>query len=60
MLSRLQFVSLCRKSIKKKWSKNTANASTTRRSPLMIGLSMIAEAKKHMDGEIDALFCLTL
>jgi hypothetical protein len=34
--------------------------STTRRSPLMVGLSMIAEAEKHMDGEIDALFSLTL
>jgi hypothetical protein len=36
------------------------NASTTRRSPLTVGPSMTAEAEKHMDGEIDALFCLTL
>jgi hypothetical protein len=27
---------------------------------LTVGLSMIAEAEKHMDGEIDALFSLTL
>jgi hypothetical protein len=40
--------------------KNTMKASTTRRSPLMVGPSMIAEAEKHIDGEIDALFCLTL
>jgi hypothetical protein len=31
-----------------------------RRSLLMVGPSMTAEAEKHMDGEIDALFCLTL
>jgi hypothetical protein len=40
--------------------KNTAKTSTTRRSPLMVGSSMITEAEKHMDGEIDALFSLTL
>jgi hypothetical protein len=31
-------------------------ASTTRRRPLMVGLSMPAEAEKHMDDEIDAFF----
>jgi hypothetical protein len=40
--------------------KNMVIASTTRRNPLMVGLSMTAEAEKHMDGEIDALFSLTL
>jgi hypothetical protein len=30
------------------------------RSPLTVGRSMTVEAEKHMDGEIDALFCLTL
>jgi hypothetical protein len=34
--------------------------STTRRSPLTVGSSMTAEAEKHMDGEIDTLFSLTL
>jgi hypothetical protein len=29
-------------------------------SPLMAGPSMTVEAEKHMDGEIDALFYLTL
>jgi hypothetical protein len=60
VLSRLQFASPCRKSIRKKWSKNTAKASTTRRSPFMVGPSMTAEAEKHMDGEIDVMFSLTL
>jgi hypothetical protein len=54
-----QFASPCRKSIRKKWSKNTANASTMR-SPLTVGPFMTAEAEKQMDGEIDALFSLTL
>jgi hypothetical protein len=40
--------------------KNMADASTKRRSPLMVGPSMTVEAEKHMDGEIDALFSLTL
>jgi hypothetical protein len=40
--------------------KYTAKASTTRRSPLMAGPSMTVEAEKHIDGEIDALFPLTL
>jgi hypothetical protein len=40
--------------------KNTTKASTMRRSPLMAGPSMTTEAEKHMDGEIDALFRLTL
>jgi hypothetical protein len=40
--------------------KNMAKTSTTRRSPLTVRSSMTAEAEKHMDGEIDALFCLTL
>jgi hypothetical protein len=35
-------------------------ASTTRRSPLMVELSMRTEAEKHMDNEINALFSLTL
>jgi hypothetical protein len=48
------------KSIRKKWSKNTAKALTTRRSPLMAWPSMTVEVEKHMDGEIDALFSLTL
>jgi hypothetical protein len=40
--------------------KNTAEASTMRRSPLTVKPSMTAEVEKHMDSEIDALFCLTL
>jgi hypothetical protein len=40
--------------------KNTMKASTTRRSPLTVGPCMAAEAEKHTDGEIDALFSLTL
>jgi hypothetical protein len=40
--------------------KNTVKASTTRKSSLTTGLSMTAEVEKNMDGEIDALFCLTL
>jgi hypothetical protein len=40
--------------------KNMVKASTTRRRPLTTGPSMTAEAEKHMDGEIDALFHLTL
>jgi hypothetical protein len=60
VLSHLQFASLSRKCIRKKWSKNMANASTTRRSLLTVELSMTVEAEKHMDDEIDALFCLTL
>jgi hypothetical protein len=48
------------KSIRNKWSKNMVKTSTTRRSPLTVGSSMTAEAEKHMDGEIDALFSLTL
>jgi hypothetical protein len=60
VLSRLQFAFSCRKSIRKKWSKNTTKTSTTRRSSLMVGSSMTVEAEKHMDGEIDALFSLTL
>jgi hypothetical protein len=31
-----------------------------RRSPLTAGPYMTAEAKKHMDGEIDAMFSLSL
>jgi hypothetical protein len=31
-----------------------------RSSPLTVGLAMTAEAEKHMNGEIDGLFCLTL
>jgi hypothetical protein len=60
VLSHLQFASLSRKCIQKKWSKNTEKASTTRRSSMIDELSMTAEAEKHMDDEIDALFCLTL
>jgi hypothetical protein len=60
VLSRLQFASPCMKNIRNKWSKNMTKTSTTRRSPLMAGPSMAAEAEKHMDGEIDALFSLTL
>jgi hypothetical protein len=56
VLSRLQFVSLCRKSIRKKWLNNMAKASTTRKGSLTVGPSMPAKAKNHMDGEIDALF----
>jgi Ca2+/H+ antiporter len=40
--------------------KNTMKASTMRMSPLMVGPSMIAEEEKHMDGEINAMFSLTL
>jgi hypothetical protein len=60
VLSHLQFASPWRKSISKKWSKNTAKASTMRKRPLMVGPSMIAKAEKHMDSEIDALFYLAL
>jgi hypothetical protein len=42
------------------WSKDMVKTSTMRRSPLTARPSMIAEAEKHMDGEIDALFPLTL
>jgi hypothetical protein len=44
----------------KKWSKCTVKASTGRTSPLTVEPSMLAEAEKHMDGEIDVVFCLTL
>jgi hypothetical protein len=40
--------------------KNTAKASTMRRSLLTVMPSMIGEVEKHTDGEIDALFSLTL
>jgi hypothetical protein len=60
VLSRLQFAFLCRKSIRKKWSKNTTKASITRRSPLTARPSMPTEEEKHMNDEIDALICLTL
>jgi hypothetical protein len=40
----------------KKYSK----ASTMRRSPLTAEPSMTVEAEKHMDGDINVLFCLTL
>jgi hypothetical protein len=60
VLSRLQFSSLCRNSIRKKWSKNMSKGSTTRRIPLTTELSMTVEVEKNMDGEIDALFFLTL
>jgi hypothetical protein len=40
--------------------KNMAKASTTRRSPLLVEPSMTAEAEKHTDGEINALFSLFL
>jgi hypothetical protein len=36
------------------------NASTIRRSPLTVRPSIPAGAEKNMDGEIDALFYLTL
>jgi hypothetical protein len=45
--------------MRKKWPKNMAKASSTR-SPLTAGPFMIAVAKKHMDGEINTLFSLTL
>jgi hypothetical protein len=45
---------------KKEVVKNTVKTSTTRRSPLTVGPSMTTEAEKHMDGEIDVLFSLTL
>jgi hypothetical protein len=60
VLSYLQFVSICRKSIRKNWSNNMAKTSTTKRSQLMVGPFMPMEAEKHMDGEIDVLFSLTL
>jgi hypothetical protein len=56
VLSYLQFASLCRKSIRKKWSNNMVKTSTTRRSPFMVEPSMPTEVEKHMNGEIDALF----
>jgi hypothetical protein len=40
--------------------KNTANASTMRKSPVTAELSMTLEAEKHIDGGIDVLFSLTL
>jgi hypothetical protein len=40
--------------------KNTVKTSTTRRNPLTVRPSMIAEVDKHMEGEINALFYLTL
>jgi hypothetical protein len=40
--------------------KNVAKASTTRRSALTTRPSMTMEAEKHIDSEIDALFCSTL
>jgi hypothetical protein len=40
--------------------KNTVKASTMRRSPLTAELSMTVEVEKNMDGEIDAIFSLTL
>jgi hypothetical protein len=40
--------------------KNTVKASTMRRNPLTAGSSMTEDAEKHMDGEIDVLFSLTL
>jgi hypothetical protein len=60
VLSYLQFASSYRKSIRKKWCKNTVKTSTMRRSPLTAKQSMIAETEKHMDIEIGALFSLTL
>jgi hypothetical protein len=42
----------------KKWSKCTVKASTSRTSPLTIRLSMSVEAEKHMNGEIDVVFCV--
>jgi hypothetical protein len=48
------------KKYKEEVVKNMTKASTMRWSPLTVGPSMIAKAKKHMDGEIDALFCLNL
>jgi hypothetical protein len=60
VLSRLQFSSLYRKSIRKKWSNNMEKTSTERRSLLMARPSMPMEVEKHMDGEIDTVFHLTL
>jgi hypothetical protein len=40
--------------------KNMVKGTTMRRSPLTARPSMPAKVEKHMDGEIDALFCLTL
>jgi hypothetical protein len=54
------YFSLQKKCIRNKWSKNMAKALTTRKSPLMAGPSMTVEAEKHIDDEIDTLFCLTL
>jgi hypothetical protein len=45
---------------KEEVDQKTVKTSTTRRSPLTVGPSMTSEAEKHMDGEIDVLFCLTL
>jgi hypothetical protein len=50
VFSRLQFASLCRKNIRKKWSKNMTNASTTRRISLTAVPSMTAEVENQMDG----------
>jgi hypothetical protein len=44
--------SLCRKSIRTKWSNGTMKASTGRTSPLTARPSMPAEVEKHMDGEM--------
>jgi hypothetical protein len=48
------------KKYKEEVVKNMMNASTMRTCPLTVGPSMTAEAEKHMDGEIDAIFSLTL
>jgi hypothetical protein len=48
------------KKYKEEVVKNMAKASTMRMSPLTARSCMIAKAEKHMDGEIDAIFSLTL
>jgi hypothetical protein len=50
----LQFDSLCRKSIRTKWSNGTVKASTGRMSLLMVRLPMLADAEKHMGGEMQS------
>jgi hypothetical protein len=58
VLSCLQFASLCRKSIRTKWSNSTVKASVGKMSPLTIGASLPAEVEKHMDGEMQCFIYL--
>jgi hypothetical protein len=45
---------------KKEVVKKYGKGFNYKEEPLTVGTSMTVEAEKHMDGEIDALFSLTL